>query len=153
MVDNIKLVSGATRRASRNETDRIDKLFGKMEMSYLMYNGKYVNFQRGQDLATGILYFICSQRPDVPGKCMEVLISASNIYPSLVVGVVDGLKMDELFSSKQPVPNPSSSSLAATTAGNHLASIATMMSTAVTGLTSKAAANHADADREETIEI
>ena len=46
MVDCIKLVSGATTRA---ETDKIDKLFGTMEMSYLMHNGKYVNFQRGQD--------------------------------------------------------------------------------------------------------
>ena len=63
------------------------------------------------------------------------------------------MNMDELFSSRQPVPNPSLSSLAATTAaGNHLASIATTMLSAVTGLTSKAAANHADADRDETID-
>ena len=80
---------------------------------------------------------------------MEILFSTSNIYPSLVVGAVDGSKMDELFSTKQPVSTPSTPSSAAT---NHLASIATTMSTAVTGLTSKAAANHADADWDETID-
>ena len=62
-----------------------------------------------------------------------------------MVGVVDGLNMDELFTSRQPLP-AAPTTAAATTAGNHLASIATTMTTAVTGLTSKTAANHADAD-------
>ena len=149
MVDNIKLVSGATSRASRSETDKIDKLFGKMEISYALNTGKIVNFKRGQDLANGMVHYIKHQRPEIPEKCIEKLFSTSNIYPSLVVGVVDGLNMDELFSKKKAVPTTPSS---ATTAGNHLATIATIMSTAVTGLTSKAAANHADADREETID-
>ena len=84
---------------------------------------------------------------------MEILFSTSNIYLFLVVVGVDGLNMDELFSAKQPVPNPSSSSLAAAAAGTHLVSIATTMRTTVPGLTtSKAAANHADADQDETID-
>ena len=62
MVDNIKNVWGATRRASRAETDKIDNLFGKMEISYALNNGKVVNFQQGQDLATGMTYFIKHQR-------------------------------------------------------------------------------------------
>ena len=98
-----------------------------------------------------MIYFTKHQYPDVPVKCMEILFSTSNIYPSLVVGVVDGLKMDELFFSRQPLP--SAPTLAATTAaGTHLASIATTMSSAVTRLTSKAAANHADANQDETID-
>ena len=60
--------------------------------------------------------------------------------------------MNELFTSRQPLPAAPTMG-AATTAGNHLAAIATTMSTAVTGLTSKAAANHANADREETIDF
>ena len=99
-LDHIKLVSGATNRASRSKTDKIDKLFGKMGISYQLTNGKVVNFQRGQDLATRIMHFIRTQRPDVLGKCMEILFLTSNIYPSLVVGAVDGLNMDELFSAK-----------------------------------------------------
>ena len=47
MVHNIKNVSGATQRVSRAETDKVDKLFGKMEISYALNNGKVVNFQRG----------------------------------------------------------------------------------------------------------
>ena len=40
MVDHIKQVSGATGRASRSETDKIDKLFGKIELSYALNTGK-----------------------------------------------------------------------------------------------------------------
>ena len=82
---------------------------------------------------------------------MEILFSTSNIYPSLLVGPVDGLNMEKLFSSKRPVPNPFSTD-AITTTGNNLASIATIISTAVAGRTSQAAAKHADADRDETID-
>ena len=57
--------------------------------------------------------------------------------------------MDELFSKKQDV---STTALSTTTAGNHLASIATTMLTTLTGLTSKNAANYANANREETID-
>ena len=66
-----------------------------------------------------------------------------------MVGVIDGLNMDHLFSMKQAIPTSQSSTA---TAGTHLATIANTMSTAVTGLTSKAAANHADANRDETID-
>ena len=59
--------------------------------------------------------------------------------------------MDKLFSSKQTIPNPFASTATAA-AGTYLATIATTMSTAVTRLTSKAAANHADANRDETID-
>ena len=79
MVHNIKNVSGATQRVSRAETDKIDKLFGKMEISYALNNGKVVNFQQGQDLATRMTYFIKHQRPEVPIKCMEILSLTSNI--------------------------------------------------------------------------
>ena len=120
-----------------------------MEISYALTSGKIVNFRRGQDLASGMVHYIKNQRPEIPTKCMEILFSTSNNYPSLVVGAVDGPDMDELFSTKQPVPNPSSSPSAA---NNHLASIATTMLTALTGLTSQAAAKHADADRDETID-
>ena len=62
--------------------------------------------------------------------------------------------MDKLFISEQAIP-PSTLTTATVTAGNHLATIANTMSTAVSGagLTSKVAANHADADREETIDF
>ena len=56
--------------------------------------------------------------------------------------------MDKLFSGKQAVPTATLT----TTAGNHLASIATTMLSAVTWFTSKAAANHANVNREETID-
>ena len=57
MVDHIKQVTGATARGTstptlRSEMAKFDTLFGKMEMSYLTNNGKYVNFLPGQDLAT-----------------------------------------------------------------------------------------------------
>jgi len=63
MVDHIKQVSGATVRASRSETDKIDKLFDRMELSYALNTGKIVNFQRGQDLATGLMHYINQQHP------------------------------------------------------------------------------------------
>ena len=114
-----------------------------------------MQFKRGQDLATGMLHFISHQREDVPTKCMEVLLSISRIYPS-PIGIVDGLDMDKLFSSKQAIPAPTQASVtAAKAAGNHLATIATTMSSAVSGaagLTSKVAATHADADRDETMD-
>ena len=82
-------------------------------------------------------------------------MSISRIYPS-PIDVVDGLDMDKLFSSQQAIPAPTAASVtAAITATTHLATIATMMSSAVssaTGLTSKAAAAHADADRDETMD-
>ena len=65
-----------------------------------MNNGKCVNFQRDQDLATEIVHFIKYQHVDVLSKCMEVLFSTVNIYLSLVVGVFDRLKMDKLFTSQ-----------------------------------------------------
>ena len=61
-----------------------------------------------------------------------------------MVGIVDGLNMDKLFSEKQAI----STTILTGTAGNHLASIATSMWTAMTGLTSKNTANHANADKE-----
>ena len=69
-----------------------------------------------------------------------------------MVGVVDGLKMDELFTSRQPLP-AACTSAAVTAAENHLVSIATTMTSAMTGLTRKAATNHADVDQEETIDF
>ena len=66
-----------------------------------------------------------------------------------MAGSVDGLKMNELFSNLQVVP---ALSLSTAAAGNHLATIDTTMLTNVTGLTSKAAANHANTNREETID-
>ena len=86
---------------------------------------------------------------------MEVLLSISKIYPS-PTGILDGLDMDKLLSSQQAIPKPTAASVtAATAAGNHLASIATKMSSAVSGtagLTSKAAAIHAHADQDETMD-
>ena len=81
--------------------------------------------------------------------CLEIQFITSRIYPS-PVGIVDGLNIDKLFSSRQAIP--ASSSTAAATAETHLATIATTMLTAVTGLTSKAAANHANTDQDETID-
>ena len=100
-----------------------------------------------------MVHFIKVQREDVPAKCMEVLFSISRIYPS-PIGIVDGLNMDKLFISEQSIP-PSITTTATVTAGNHLATIANTMSTAVSGarLTSKAAANHANASRDETIDF
>ena len=59
--------------------------------------------------------------------------------------------MDKLFSIEQDIPAQSVSTVTAA-AGTHLATIATKMLTAVIGLTSKAAANHANADQDETID-
>ena len=133
---------------------KIETLFGKMEISYALNTGKIMNFCRGQDLANGMMHYIKHQRPEIPNKCMEILFSTSNIYPSLVVGAVDGLDMTELFSSKPALPSSTTTgTIAATVAGNHLATIATSMSTIGTGLTSKAAATYADADREETMDF
>ena len=145
MTDHIKRVSGDS---LRTETEKVDDLFGNMQISYQMNTGKFMNFKQGQELASGIKHFLKHQRPDVPEKCFEVHFSTSRIYPSLVVGVVDGLNIDKLFSQKQAVPTTPS----LRTTGNHLATIATTMSTTVTGLTSKAAANHVDTDRKETID-
>ena len=60
--------------------------------------------------------------------------------------------MDKLFSKKQAVPVPSLSTATAATTGTHLATIANTMLTAVIRLTSKAAANYANANRDETID-
>ena len=111
--------------------------------------GGIVNFKQGQELATRIRHYIRHQRLDVLAKCLETLVSTSRIFQSLVVGVVDELYMDKLFSEKQAVPITIST---ITTARNHLASIVTTMLTAVTGLTSQAAVNHTHTDREETID-
>ena len=102
-----------------------------------------------------MVHYIKVQHKDVLAKCIEVLLSISKIYPS-PIGIVDGLNMDILFSNQQAIPAPTPASItAANTAKNHLATIATTMSLAVSsaaGLTSKAAATHADADRDETMD-
>ena len=120
--------------------------------------GRTIHFQRGQDLAAGMVHFVKHQCDDVPVKCMEVLLSISKIYPS-PTSIVDGLDMDKLFSSQQAIPAPTAASVtAANAATTHLATIATRMSSAVSGatgaagLTSKATAAHADADRDETMD-
>ena len=102
-----------------------------------------------------MVHFIAHQREDVPAKCMEVLLSISTIYPS-PTGIADELNMDKLFSSEQAIPPPCQvTANTAATAGTHLAAIANTMSTAVSGvgLTSKAAAHHTNADRDETIDF
>ena len=152
LIDHIKTKSGAS---TRGNTAQVQKLFEEMLLSYKMKNGQVISFQRGQELATGMVHFIKNQRDDVPAKCMEVLLSISTIYPS-PTGIVDGLNMDKLFSSEQAIPPPTQATANSTvTAGTHLASIANTMSTAVSGagLTSKAATSHVDADQEETIDF
>ena len=123
-----------------------------MQLSYTMQNHIIVYFQQGQELATAISHCIKYQRPDVPKKCLEIQFATSRIYPSLVTGIVNGLNMDELFSSPQAVPVPPSLTTTAAITGTHLATIATTISTAVTGLTSKTATNHANANRDEMID-
>ena len=115
-----------------------------------MVHGKYAYFKRGQELASAIQYYLKNQHSDVPSKCLEIQFTTSRIYSS-PVGIVDGLNMDKLFSTEQAIP-VSSTSAATAAAGTHLATIATIMLTAVSGVTSKAAANHADADKDETID-
>ena len=100
---------------------------------------------RGQDLAHSIIQAIKYQHYDVLEMCFEVQFSCSRIYLSLS-GIVDGLNMVKLFTSKQADPTTTTS-----TAGNdaNLASISTSM---LTVMTSKNAANHADSDKEETMD-
>ena len=133
---------------SKSETEKVDDLFQTMQLNYKMINGKYVYFKQRQELATAIQYFLKNPRPEVPSKCMEIQFTTSRIYPSLVASVVDGLDMDDLFSAKQPVPT---SSFIPSATNNHLASIATTMSTAVTGLTSQVATKHHYGKRFEVI--
>ena len=116
-----------------------------MLLSYRKANGSYVYFERGQELASAIQYFVKNPRHDVPSKCLEIQFSTSRIYP-FPVGIVDGLNIDKLSSNKQAIPVPTTSTAAAT-AETHLATIATTMSTAVSGVTSKTAANHANTDK------
>ena len=147
MITHILTESGAT---TRGETEKVEKLFKTMLLSYKMSNGKHSYFKRGQDLALAIIYSLQNKRQDVPEKCLEVQFSLSRIYPSLI-GIVDGLNMNKLFSSEQAIT--ALTMTATVTAGNHLATIANTMSTAVSGVTSRAAANHADADKDETIDF
>ena len=152
MIDHIKYKLGAS---TRGNTAQVQVLFENMLLSYKMKNNKVMQFKRGQDLASGMVHFIANQQEDVPAKCMEVLLLISTIYPS-PTGIVDGLNMDKLFNSEQTIPPPSQATAnAAVTAGTYLAAIANTMSTAVSGagLTSKAAAHHADADQDETIDF
>ena len=131
MIDHIKNVSGSSGAGTRGNTTKVDELFGTMLLSYRLKNGRAISFQRGQDLATGILHFLTNQRDDVPVKCMEVLLSISKIYPS-PIGIVDGLNMDKLFSNQQAIPPPTQATTnAAATAGTHLATIATTMSSTI----------------------
>ena len=141
---------------TRSKTEKVEKLFKTMKLSYKMKSNKYMRFKRGQDFAAGMVHFINQQRDDVPiKKCMEVFLLISRIYSSLI-GIVDGLDMDKLFSSVQAIPGPTTASVtAANTANGHLATIATTFSSAIsgaTGLTSKAAASHANADQNETMD-
>ena len=121
-----------------------------MQLTYTMQNKNVIYFKRVEELVEATVHFLKHQRPEVPSKCLEIQSTTSRIYPS-PIGIVDGLNMDKLFSSEQVIPAPTSSTAAAT-AGTHLATIATTMSTAVSGVTSKAAANHANADKDETID-
>ena len=69
---------------------KVDVLFGIMQISNKIQNNSVVNFKRSQELATGIKYFIKHQRPDIPEKYLEIQFSTSRIFPSLVTGIVDG---------------------------------------------------------------
>ena len=148
MIGHIKTESGSV--GTQSKTDKVETLFKTIQLSYKMQNNRVMIFIRGQELASDIQHFLKHQRDDVPTKCTEILLLTTRIYPS-PIGIVDGLNMDKLFSSKQAIPAPTTPTAAAT-ARTHLATIATTMSTAVSGVTSKAAANHADADKDETID-
>ena len=97
-----------------------------------------------------IIHFIKHQRNNVPLKCIEIHFTTTRIYPS-PVGIVDGLNMDKLFSSEKAIPTPSVLTATAA-AGTCLDTIATMILTAVTGLTNKAAVNHANINKDERID-
>ena len=73
-------------------------MFGTIQLSYTIQNHTVVYFKQDQELATIISHSIKHQRPDVLKRCLEIQFATSIIYPSLVVGVVDGLSMDQLFS-------------------------------------------------------
>ena len=104
-----------------------------------------VNVVRGQELARGIVHFLKHQLNYVPEKCPEIQFSTSSIFPSMS-GIVNGLNMDELFGTKQAVPTTTTSTFGN---GANLASITTLM---LTTMSSKNATNHADSDKEETID-
>ena len=150
MIAHIKSKSGTSTRA---ETAKVEKLFETMLLSYKMKHVNIMFFKQGQKLALRMIRFFKNQQDDVPAKCMEVLLSTSQIHLSLI-GIVDGLNMDKLFISEQAIP-PSTTTAKTVTAGNHLATIANTISTAVSGagLTSKATANNANANQEETIDF
>ena len=57
MIAHIKTESGA---ATRGNTTKVDELFLTMLMSYKTKNGRIVNFKRGQELASGIVYFLAN---------------------------------------------------------------------------------------------
>ena len=148
MSTHIKTESGAT---SRSETDKVEALFKLIQISYQLSTDKLVHFKRGQELAAVIQHFLKHQPQEVLPKCIEILFSTSRIYLSLV-GVVDGLNMDKLFSEEQAFSAPSSSTTATVTAGTHLETITNTMSISVIGLTRKVAANHAHANRDVAID-
>ena len=97
MTDCIKQVSGALLRTG---TEKVETLFGNIQISYQMDTGKFMNFKQGQELASGIKYLLKYQRPNVWENFLEIQFSTSRIYPSLVAGIVDGLNMDKLSSKK-----------------------------------------------------
>ena len=102
MITHIQTESRAT---SKSETEKVEKLFKTMLLSYKLSNGKYIYFKQGQELASAIQYFVKNSRSDVPSKCLEIQFSTSRIDPS-PIGIVDGLNMDKLFSSEQAIPLP-----------------------------------------------
>ena len=138
---------------TRSKTDQVEKLFKTIQLTCTTKNNKVIHFKQVKELATAISHFLKHPYPDDPKKCLEIQFIPTRIYPS-PVGIVDGLNMNNFFSSEQTIPAPFVSTVTAAS-GTHLANISTTMLIAVTDLSSKVAANHinyANVNKDETID-
>ena len=142
VIDYIMQKSGST---SKEVAKKVDALFGNIKISFIKHSGEVIEVVCGQDIARGIVHALKYQRYDVLKNCLKVRFLFTRIYWS-VSGMVNELKMDQLFTMEQAPP-----ANAPLTAGNNanVVYIATFM---LTGLSCKNTASYADTDKEETID-
>ena len=105
-IENIKRECAMLYPETKEQSLKVDKLFGDMTMSYLLKDGIKSDIIRVSDLARAILtnlnnpVSVCTNK-----NYADIYLCCSLAFPSRD-SVIDGMNMDKLYRTAQSIPYP-----------------------------------------------
>ena len=105
-IENIKRKCAMYYPATKQQSLKVNKLFGDMTMSYLLKDGSRPDIIRVSDLARAILtnlnnpVSVCTNK-----NYADIYLCCSLAFPSRD-SVIDGMNMDKLYRTAQSIPYP-----------------------------------------------